>query len=129
MYVELGFESIGDLFIFFKNALIKKWKRLCYLNGSLYFIEGVQNLKTKQGTFYLRDDDYASILPGQQEDFFQWLRENGNGDLIRPTIHSKTLTSWVKEATEGKELEEDNELTKYINIFTRHRVGVRGGGK
>ena len=87
--------------------------------------EGVQNLKTDKGLFYLRDDKYASIKPEAQEVFFEWLRESGFGDLIRPTIHGKTLTSWVNEMTSGKELEEDDELSRFVNVFTKHRVGVR----
>ena len=87
--------------------------------------EGVQNLKTDKGMFYLRDDKYASIKPEAQEVFFEWLRESGFGDLIRPTIHGKTLTSWVNEMTSGKELEEDDELSRFVNVFTKHRVGVR----
>lgn len=89
--------------------------------------EGVQNMKTKLGTFYVRDEQYASIQPDKTEDFFEWLREGGNGDLIKETIHSRTLTAWVKEQTDGKELEEDDELTKFITVFTKHKIGVRGG--
>ena len=89
--------------------------------------EGVQNIKTKLGTFYVRDEPYASIQPGMTDDFFEWLREGGNGDLIKETIHSRTLTAFIKEQTEGKELEEDDELTKFITVFTKHKIGVRGG--
>jgi hypothetical protein len=89
--------------------------------------EGVQNIKTDKGLFYLREDRYVSIKPDEQVNFFAWLIETGNGDLIRPTIHSKTLTSWVNEQTDGKELEEGDELNQYVNVFTKHRVGIRGG--
>jgi hypothetical protein len=88
--------------------------------------EGVQNLKTdKLGTFYLRDDRYASVKAETKEAFFDWLRESGYGDLIQPTVNARTLTSWVNEQTEGKELEDDDELSQFINVTVKHRVGVR----
>lgn len=89
--------------------------------------EGIQNIKTKQGLFYLLDKDYASIKPGAQEEFFEYLKESNSEDLIRPTIHNQTLTSWVKEMIGDGTLEEDEELSKYITLFTRHKVGVRKG--
>jgi len=87
--------------------------------------EGVQNIKTGMGVFYLLDKDYASIKPDLQDEFFEYLKSSNNGNLIRPTIHSQTLTSWVKEQIGDESLEDNEELSKYITIFTRHKVGVR----
>lgn len=38
-----------------------------------------------------------------------WLRENGGGDLIQPTVNSSALSSFAKEfvATQGKDLPDD----------------------
>ena len=87
--------------------------------------EGVQNIKTGMGVFYLLDKDYASIKPDLQDEFFEYLKSSNNFYLIRPTIHSQTLTSWVKEQIGDESLEDNEELSKYITLFTRHKVGVR----
>ena len=87
--------------------------------------EGIQNIKTDIGLFYLLDKDYASIKPDLQDEFFEYLKATDNGTLIRPSIHSQTLTSWVKEQIGDESLEDNEELSKYITIFTRHKVGVR----
>lgn len=48
----------------------------------------------------------ASILEGQKLVAFDWLRENGHGDLIQETVNSSTLAAFAKDMiqNEGKEL-------------------------
>jgi hypothetical protein len=107
---------------------IKKDNAEAALYEAMIF-EGIQNIKTNTGLFYLLDKDYTSIKPGTQDEFFRYLEESDDGDLIKPTIHNQTLTSWVKERIGAGTLAEDEELAKYITIFTRHKVGVRKGTK
>ena len=47
------------------------------------------------GTVFIREEVYASIE--DEEKCFNWLRETGNQDLIKQTIHSKTLASTAKD--------------------------------
>lgn len=50
----------------------------------------------------------ASIFPEKKEEAFEWLRENGLGDLIKPTVNSSSLNSAAKEQIEnGRELPEE----------------------
>ena len=53
-------------------------------------IEGV-------GTIYLSTKVYAHVKAENREPFFEWLREHGNGDLIKETVHPSTLNAFAKE--------------------------------
>lgn len=47
---------------------------------------------------------FASILPDKKEEAFQWIEEIcGRGDLIKPSIHNKTLTSFISEKLKAGE--------------------------
>jgi hypothetical protein len=50
---------------------------------------------------------------------FQWLRENGLGDIIKPTVNAQTLAASAKELMEshGKEMPEEIFKTT-VNTFT-----------
>lgn len=39
---------------------------------------------------------YVSIVEGQREEAFRWIEEDcGRGDMVKPSIHNKTLTSFI----------------------------------
>jgi|SRR5579864_784839 len=46
---------------------------------------------------YLRTDVYAHYRKEDEEAFFEWLRENGHGGLIRETVNAQTLKAWAKD--------------------------------
>ena len=84
---------------------------------------GLQNVKGEDGTtFYRREQFFANVKVQDKPVFFQWLRDNGMGDIIKEDIHSKTLTAFVKE-----QLEHENPLPDCVNTFTRDTIGYRGG--
>jgi hypothetical protein len=55
-----------------------------------FTIEGV-------GTIYVSTEVYAYVKKEDEAQFFAWLRENGNGDIIREYVFPKTLQSFAKE--------------------------------
>ncbi len=58
-------------------------------------------------TVSLRGDMFVGIQRGQEETAHEWLRKNGHGALIKPTVHSSTLRAFGKEQTGlGKPLPE-----------------------
>lgn len=59
---------------------------------------GLEQIKDKNGTTYLKPDVYARIT--DEATAFAWLQENGHGDIIKQTVHNRTLTSLVKECGE-----------------------------
>jgi hypothetical protein len=60
------------------------------------------------GTISMRTDAYASIRGGQQDEAYEWMKNNGFGDLIKDFVHSSTLKAFLKEQfREGEQLPED----------------------
>jgi len=49
------------------------------------------------GRLGLTKDAYCTQVKGVQEEFFQWLRDNDFGDLIKDTVNPSSLKSLVKE--------------------------------
>lgn len=46
---------------------------------------------------------YPSLKKDDEERFFAWLRERDDGDIIKETVHHKTLQSFIKELLENGE--------------------------
>lgn len=58
--------------------------------------ESLQNFRdSDHGLIYLREDIHATIEDSSQA--FQWLREHNMSDIIKETVHSKTLSATVKD--------------------------------
>lgn len=59
------------------------------------------------GTIFLVTKVYANVKAEDKEAFFAELREAGNGDLIKETVHPSTLNAFAKEMlSNGKALPE-----------------------
>jgi hypothetical protein len=68
-------------------------------------IKGVARVRIDNEVYvYVKAADVAA--------FHEWLRERGDGALIKPTIHHKTLNSWGAEMLGDPEAK----LPDYINI-------------
>ena len=62
----------------------------------------------------------VSVPKANQADFYEWLRENGHGDVISLTANSSTVKALIQEQMrKGEEVPED--LIK-INAFTQTRI-------
>jgi len=57
---------------------------------------------------------YVSIVPEKKEEAFRWIEEDcSRGDMIKPSIHNKTLSSFVGEMLKkGEKIPQ--ELFKYF---------------
>ena len=65
---------------------------------------------------------YASIAEGKETALFAYLRKHKRADLIRPTIHPKTLSSYVKELMDaGEKIPES--VTYYLKPSVRYIGG------
>lgn len=59
--------------------------------------DGISNIKVDGvGRVQLAGDLYAGIAPGQQERAFEWLRDNGRGDLVKETVNAGSLKAVIK---------------------------------
>lgn len=60
--------------------------------------EGIEKLTLAGvGTVYLQDDCYVSINSERKEEAYQWLDDEGNGDLIKPSINASSLSALIKK--------------------------------
>lgn len=87
--------------------------------------EEIPNFSRNGKTFSLTTKSYASVKADGKEDFIVWLDEHGFGDLAPRSINSQTLSSWVKEQTEDRELPE--EIKPLLSVFEKTTVSVRKG--
>jgi len=71
--------------------------------------EGVSNINiTGVGRVSLTADMHVSIKAEMKGNFYDWLRDNGRGDLIQPTVNASTLKATVKGMFKGgQEIPED----------------------
>lgn len=71
------------------------------------------------------DITYHPAVPKDNtEQFYDYLRETGNEDLIKPSVHYQTLKSWVTD------LKKENKALPPVNlcrIFTIEGVSLRKG--
>lgn len=74
------------------------------------------------GTVFLQQKVYASVKADEREAFYEWLRDNGNGDLVKETVHPSTLNAFAKEQlSEGKALPEMCEARLYPTAMLRRK--------
>lgn len=52
------------------------------------------------GTMYLQSDLYYNVLAADREKAYNWLREEGHGDIISETVPYQTMRSFLKERME-----------------------------
>jgi len=83
--------------------------------------DGVDNINvTGIGRVSLTADMYVSVKADKKADFFEWLRDNGRGDLLQENINPSTLKAAVKKMyREGEEV--PDELLN-VSPFTRASI-------
>lgn len=64
----------------------------------------------------------ASIPQHMQEKGFQWLRDNGLGDIIKPTTNAKTLSSVLTQFIEETAISPPDDCVK---IHTQEYISMR----
>lgn len=72
------------------------------------------------GLVYLTKKVHASVPKAKQEEFFDWLSNNGHDGLATYSIHPQTLTAWVKEQQEA-----GNPIPEYVSVFEDPQVAIR----
>jgi len=86
--------------------------------------EEMQNFVRGGLMYYLQTKTYASAVADRKPELFQWLKENGYGDMVQETVNTNTLAAFVRE-----QLEESDELPggldDLVNIYEKTTVGMR----
>lgn len=55
------------------------------------------------GKLTVKPQVYGYVNVADREEFFDWLRQNNNGSLIKEAVHPKTLNSFCKEILDNNE--------------------------
>lgn len=76
--------------------------------------------------FYPIVRTWANPKKGNKENVYQWMKENGYGDLVTETVHAQRFNSMVNEMIEEEGAIPD-ELETLINVTERVSIGVRKG--
>ena len=98
---------------------------------------GVQKTTIEGNTVYIHEQIWASINPEDKEAAFEAMRANDLGDLIKETVNTNTLSSWVrdyiKETNEGMMFIESKdecvpeELRGHIKVSNVTQLRMRKG--
>jgi len=83
---------------------------------------GITAVKTAEGNFFFKFGFHASIDAKNKLEGFEWIRDQGHGDIIGETVNAATLSSFIKEL-----LAEDDsiELPDFVNTYTKKGIGYR----
>jgi hypothetical protein len=55
------------------------------------------------GSVYMSDEFFASVLKDDRPKLYEWMRNNGHGDIIVDWVFPQTLTAFAKEMAEKNE--------------------------
>jgi hypothetical protein len=92
--------------------------------AEMMIAEEMQNFTRNGHIFYLNTKIYATAIADRKEELFEWLKENGFGDLVYETVNANSLAAFVRE-----QLEEADELPEglgeLVNVYERTTVGMR----
>ena len=73
-------------------------------------------------TVYIKNDLFANVNAVDREALFEYLREQGAGDLIKPTVNHNTLRAYAKEQLErGVKLPEIIKTSPFQTVSIRKR--------
>lgn len=67
------------------------------------------------GRLGLTSDMHCNQVKEKQDSFFQWLRDNGYGDMIKDTVNASSLKSLVKELDEDAKAESGDPATATLD--------------
>ena len=83
----------------------------------------IQKFSHGNQLFYVYVSSYPAVNKEKEQEFFEWLENNGEDGILKMTVNSQTLRAWYKEKAE----QYSEELTEksLVNVFEKIRIGVR----
>lgn len=94
--------------------------------AELMRVEEIDNFKRSGMTFYPIVKTWASPQRGRREAVYEWMKENGYGDLVTETVHAQRFNSMINEMIEDDGTVPEG-LERLINVTERVSIGVRKG--
>ena len=89
-------------------------------------VNEIDNFKRAGRTFYPIVKTWASPQRGRREAVYEWMKENGYGDLVTETVHAQRFNSMINEMIEDDGTVPEG-LERLINVTERVSIGVRKG--
>ena len=86
--------------------------------------EEMQNFTRNGRQFILTNRTYANAKAGMMPAVCEWMKDNGLGDMVKESIHPKTLQAWVKEQIEEAGALPE-ELSELVNVYERSGISIR----
>jgi len=83
----------------------------------------VDSFKIDGRTIFTQTDLRSSIV--NEELAFKYLRESGNGSIIKETVNSRTLGSFIKEKVEAAEIDISQAEALGFKIFPQESLRIR----
>ena len=74
------------------------------------------------GIFFFKFRFFASIVAEKKSEGYDWIREQGHGDLIEEAVNTKTFRAFIEELIEE---DENIELPEFVNTYTKKTIGYR----
>ena len=72
--------------------------------------------------FYLATDVYVQEIAGVRDEFYEVVRGEGFGDLIKPSVPHQTLKAFVKEQMQENNDELPGWLAPYVRTYKEDKV-------
>ncbi len=111
------------------NAELKELQEQIYQTEKVLSEEMINNEVQKftlDGyTYYLNTRTKASPFAEFKQEVYQWLKDNGYGDLVYETVNANSFSAFVSKDLLAETDELPKELQGKINIYEQITVGVR----
>lgn len=76
-------------------------------------------------TFYLNTRTKASPYAEFKQEVYQWLKDNGYGDLVYETVNANSFSAFVSKDLLADVDELPKELQGKVNVYEQTTVGMR----
>lgn len=76
-------------------------------------------------TYYVNVRTMANALPEFKKDVYDWLKDNGYGDLVYETVNANSFSAFVSKDLLIETDELPKELQGKVNVYEKISVGMR----
>jgi vacuolar-type H+-ATPase subunit I/STV1 len=85
----------------------------------------VQKFTLDGYTYYLNTRTKASPVAKFKQEVYQWLKDNGYGDLVYETVNANSFSAFVSKDLLAEVDELPKELQGKVNVYEQITIGMR----
>ena len=99
-----------------KKELEKEYDKLAYELHEHMVLNGLSKTGEYSGIGKIQDHvrTFASFKEENREKVYEWLKENGLGDIIKPYVHPSTFSALISD-----NIKEGRTYPEFINVFMK----------